>query len=747
MLPVVLDIEQAKPGMTLEEDVLLPSGAILVNASQVLTISLIETILKRGIQKIQVVQEETTPQSSGEPINNAEEKETAIAPPAKAEQPAALPARPKIKVIPSKDGMAAKLCVEPSGADEEPLTAEDITEALSEAGVCFGIDDKAISGIVEKWKAFKRYYEIDAIAKGTAPQPAKEGPFDFSVKYISDTGKLAEARKARYFWELKDSGIEIQRVDPDTVIAKRQKDLPAIPGRTVRGDELPSTETVKFSLSLDPSVRLTADNKSIMPTTTGIVYFINSAVGVCPLNFDDSVELSLSPDKMKALLTLHPPGERGNHPSLAQVQTLLREASVVHGVLDEDIKTALSQCAQGHYPDQPVLIAEGTPPLKGENGKIEFLFNLETSLKPKVNPNGTADYKNVELVVSVSKDQELARLIAPTKGTPGRNILGQPAPASDGAAAKLPMGTNTAPSAANPGVLVAATDGNVKYNGTSVEINEGFFVKGNVDFSTGNIKYAKSVVVGGDIGSGFTVDCGGDLQVAGTIEDATVVVGGNVLCKLGFVGSGRGAIDAKGDVNLAFMKNQLVKCRQNVVIAKEALNCTILARKTVTAHGNPLSIAGGRIMARDRVCAYSIGNAGGIKSIIEVGTDFALIEDLEKTNAHLAEIIDNKTKLLQTYRKYERLVDLKRTLGEREEAMYAKLKATLNKYDQQLKALEERKKLIISNMFEFKNASITIEHAALPGTVFKIGSRMLQLKEEVVGPKTVRLVDDEIKIY
>jgi hypothetical protein len=79
--------------------------------------------------------------------------------------------------------------------------------------------------------------------------------------------------------------------------------------------------------------------------------------------------------------------------------------------------------------------------------------------------------------------------------------------------------------------------------------------------------------------------------------------------------------------------------------------------------------------------------------------------------------------------------------------MYAKLKATLNKYDQQLKALEERKKLIISNMFEFKNASITIEHAALPGTVFKIGSRMLQLKEEVVGPKTVRLVDDEIKIY
>jgi hypothetical protein len=35
----------------------------------------------------------------------------------------------------------------------------------------------------------------------------------------------------------------------------------------------------------------------------------------------------------------------------------------------------------------------------------------------------------------------------------------------------------------------------------------------------------------------------------------------------------------------------------------------------------------------------------------------------------------------------------------------------------------------------------------MPGTVFKIGSRLLQLKEEVIGPKTVRLVDEEIKIF
>ena len=61
--------------------------------------------------------------------------------------------------------------------------------------------------------------------------------------------------------------------------------------------------------------------------------------------------------------------------------------------------------------------------------------------------------------------------------------------------------------------------------------------------------------------------------------------------------------------------------------------------------------------------------------------------------------------------------------------------------------LEERKKVVNSNLYEFKNAHIIIEHAALPGTVFKIGQRHFQVKEEVVGPKTVRLVDEEIKIY
>ena len=745
---MLIDLAQAKPGMVLLEDVLLPSGAVLVNGSQKLTESVIQTIAKRGITKIQIVTEDTTPQGAPEEIKPQPAALVEDAPvAASAEKGPEKPQRPKIKAVLSKDLMAAKLCVEPVGAPEEPLTVDDIVSALHHDGVIFGIDDKAIAGVVEKWQKLKRYYEVDGAAKGSAPQPGKEGGWDLTVKYISDPEKLSAAKKCRFAWQVLAEGIDFQRVEPGKAVAKKQPDIPPAPGRNVKGDPVPSTDVIKAAAALDQSIQLANDRDHLLSRVEGIAFFVNNTIGILPMVFDGSVEISVSPDRMKAEAIFHPPVEGGKHPSIGQVDLLLRENKITHGALTEEIAAILSGLSKGNYPEGPRCVAQGAPAKNGDNGKINFLFNLESSLKPKVNPNGTVDYKNVDLVVSAKKDQELAKLLPPAKGAPGKNILGQNLPALDGTPAKLPIGPNTAVSPNDPSVLLAATDGVVRYNGMAVEISEGFFVKGNVDYSIGNIKYVKSVIVGGDITAGFKVECGGDLQVGGSIEDAEILVGGNVLCKLGYIGQGKGLIDAKGDVNLMFMKNQFVKSRQNVVIAKEAINGTIFARKTITVHGNPLSIAGGRMMARDSITAYSIGNASGVKTILEVGTDYALLEELQKADAQLAEIAENKRKLNQTFQKYERMAEVKKQLAPKEEAMFNKLKATLAKYDQQSAVLEERKKVVNSNLYEFKNAHITIEHAALPGTVFKIGQRHFQVKEEVIGPKTVRLVDEEIKIY
>ena len=191
--------------------------------------------------------------------------------------------------------------------------------------------------------------------------------------------------------------------------------------------------------------------------------------------------------------------------------------------------------------------------------------------------------------------------------------------------------------------------------------------------------------------------------------------------KFEFVGQGKGIIDAKGNVNLAFMKNQTVKSRQNVVIAKEAIHCAIFARKTIVVHGNPYSIAGGKIMARDSITAFSIGNGSGVKTLLEVGVDFSLLEELEKTESQLAAMIENKRKLTLTSAKYQHAIDGKTKPGGGEESLVAKLKDAFTKFDQQIALLEERKKIVVANVYELKNAHIVIEHAAFPERSLKSG--------------------------
>ena len=49
-------------------------------------------------------------------------------------------------------------------------------------------------------------------------------------------------------------------------------------------------------------------------------------------------------------------------------------------------------------------------------------------------------------------------------------------------------------------------------------------------------------------------------------------------------------------------------------------------------------------------------------------------------------------------------------------------------------------------LYNCEGAYIKIERSAFPGTLFKFGERHFIVKEEIIGPKTVRLIEHEIKV-
>ncbi len=723
-----INVNQASAGMVLDQDINVSGGRLLLSRSHVLNEESIDLLKKHGFQEISIQAED----KSKEPPTP--EKHQTVDP------------LSFINIGVSNDAMHASLTIDAALGKEIPLSGDMLKRALELNGVVFGIKESALTAAVNKWPGHNGMYKIDIVAEGIPAVPHHEGPFVMKVKHVNCKSMLEEVSDLHYYWELAKVNDKIERVDPGSVLAERAHGTPSIPGKTVRGELIFSEEIIEKKVTIGEGARLNEEGNKVTSSTIGVALCVADTIDVIPLDFNSSLEVEISSDKMSASLIVHPAGTNGAPPDTESIYELLESQGVVYGVNQSKIEEICENCGKGRYPEKQIVVAKGDETVDGEDGKVELLISTESSLKPKVNENGVADYKNVDIIVPVSSGKKLAKLIPPQKGRPGKDITGNETPAADGKPAQLPGGKNTDTSGEQADYLIATTDGIVKYDGTSINIVEGYVVEGNVDFSTGNIKYERSVTINGDISSGFGVECGGDLQVSGTIEDCAVKVGGNILCKHGFIGQGRGLIEAKGDVNLGFIKNQTVRSRGNVNIAKEALNSTIYSRKSIEIHGGSLSVAGGTLVAKHSIIVNIVGNSNGTRTNLEVGMDYALSEEMVRIDSQLEEMHLNLKKMVATNKRFETMYKTRRQLSKENIVLWKKVNETLKTYKKQIQILEDRKKVASSKIYDIENAFIKIEKAAMPGTMFKIFDRHYLVKEKITGPKTIRALNNEIKV-
>ena len=784
-----ISLSDARPGMVLSDDVRIKDDTLL-QRDQVLDETLIELMQSCGVTTISVIGDapdhvdqaasDKEPQGAGSETGSARpetvptgtsgvpsSRDPGVIAPVKGKkrsgssgdtrerETAALPHQPSaslqhqppsINVIVSPDAMFASLIVEPVGDSAAELDRSSIMDALTANDVTFGIDTALIDKLVEQWKENRHRYEINTIAAGVIARPAEEGPVRMLPRHLTSRSECDEVKATRYFWEAAAVHPRIDHVLAGSEIAEKQLGHLSVPGKNVHGVPIFTDEVIPNDVILEEGVAFSNDKQKIIATVDGIAYQIDTVIGVIPVDFNGAFEIEVADDNMTAFCIVHPPGPGGTLPGKEELLRLMAEKGVCSGILGNDIDTLLALCGRDACPSEPFVVARGISPVNGTDGKIEYHFNTQTSLSPSIDNEGHADYKSINIVNTVKSQQELVSLIPPVAGSDGVDVLGRTLPAEPGVAAKLPQGPHTVIDQQNPVLLRAEVDGVVRLTGGLVEISEGFVIPGNIDFSTGNITYNKTVIVNGDVKGGFEVHCGGDLQVNGTIEDCSVTVGGNVLCRYGFVGQGKGVIDAKGDVNLGFMKNQTVRCFRNIIIAKEAINCTILSRNTVAVHGNPLSVAGGEIKARASITVYTAGNHTGIRTLLEAGVDFLMIEELAVVEEQYKSTSAHYHTLAEDFTRFRKMIAGRKRLSSFEQKKINDLGAALKQAKQQLSVLEERKSIIAGKIHSFDEAFIRIEHAAFPGTLFKFGERHYLLKEELAGPKNIRYIEHEIRV-
>jgi uncharacterized protein (DUF342 family) len=333
------------------------------------------------------------------------------------------------------------------------------------------------------------------------------------------------------------------------------------------------------------------------------------------VNFSNTgFNLTVSHDKMKAYI-IFKKTEDGKIPSLEDILESINKNGIVHGINMDILETALK------FPvyDQMICIAEGDYPKQGKDGEIEFYFDIKKDIKPTILEDGRVDFRNLEIIESVTAGQKLCGIKLPVPGTPGCNVYGTEVQPGKVKEAHLPRGKNVTVS--EDGLyLISSIDGQVEYVDDKVNVFSSYEVPADVDNSTGNINFVGNVVVRGNVLSGFSIEAGGNVEVWGVVEGASIKAGGDIILRRGVQGMGKGTIISGGNIISRYIEHCKVEAKNNIK-SEAIMHSKVKCGNKLELSGKKGLLVGGSCKVGKEISAKVIGSQMATATEIEVGTD------------------------------------------------------------------------------------------------------------------------------
>ena len=440
--------------------------------------------------------------------------------------------------------------------------------------------------------------------------------------------------------------------------------------------------------------------------------------------------IDISRDKMRASVKFDT--KSGTRlPTFEMVMHELEERGIVYGVNEEAV-------AEGVKRHGVFLAAEGDPPINGENAYIDRKFDLGVKGRPVVDEYDRVDYKDLNLFVLVKANDTLAIRIPQTKGTAGKNIFGEIVPAHNGRPIPMPNGKNTL--VVGEHQLVAAINGQIVDTGTKISVDPQLVLKGSVGVSTGDIDFDGSVLVNGDVKSGFSLKATGDIEIKGSVNGGEVE-GRNVAISGGVTGANRCKVHAIGDVRIAFAENALIEAGRDIYVADVALHSTLRAGKRIIVEGKHGQIMGGLAVSGEEVQAKIIGNESYVITRVSVGVDPNLQKEYHEVCKSYKEGKKRLLHITQTLNTLSK-IDMSTLPQERLNQINALTRSQFP-IAGQLKRDEKRILELEAQMGDMKHGKIRVDDTIYPGSRLSVNSVVKNVQEEY-RHCTMHLQDGEL---
>ncbi len=453
---------------------------------------------------------------------------------------------------------------------------------------------------------------------------------------------------------------------------------------------------------------------------------------------DGTVEVHIDPDKLKAYMLIRRPSGNGRKCSRDEAMKALSDKRVVFGINEGQVQEAL----QENNWERKILVAEGTPPIDGIDAQLEFAFQSQSSIQPKMDEAGKADFHNLGIVNNVRKGDLLVTKVPSRPGVPGADVHGNKVPPRVAKDKTLPRGKNTV--ADNDGIhLYAAVDGHMSFSGNKIDINPVFHVAGDVDYSSGNIEFIGSVIVKGNVTTGFKIQAGGDIDVQGSVQSADVIAQGSITVKGGINGKMKGRVAAGNNVIARFIENAVVEAGSNVLAKEAIIQSQIKAGNSVKVSDNKAIIVGGVIQAAEVVESKVLGSQLATQTVVEVGVNPYIREEyhnlVQKQTAKNKEF-QNISHNLQVYNNSGIAVE---NLTEKKKQVLIKLLDVYTVLRNELQEIQGRLEFLEKEMKRFQTAEVRVMDVAYPGVRITIGEQVYVINDPM---KYCRFVSDNGEI-
>lgn len=461
---------------------------------------------------------------------------------------------------------------------------------------------------------------------------------------------------------------------------------------------------------------------NIVKQATSIVEYKLSDISMA--SCDEKMKIKVMNAGMQVVCRFYPPSTNGKLITKEQIINKLNNEGVVFGI-DEDTLDAYIH-KRKYCTD--IVLAEGEPPILGDNASVEINVEIKKQATPKLNEDGSVDFHNLGMVTNVKCGDILATLKKEVDGVPGRNVYGVEISVRKTKVTRLKPGQNTHIS--EDGInLISDKDGHASVSNGMISVLDILEFQ-NIDASTGDINYEGNVYIHGNVRTGFSVKAKGDITVDGAVEGAMLYSDGQICLKRGIMGMNKGLLVAKGNVIAKFIESSTVNAGGNVN-ADAILHSVVDAEGAIIVDGKNGSINGGKISTRSNILAKNLGSLMGTATDIYMGPTQELIdkmkdlvENLNKEKEEEEELglilVDMKNKLKGVKKiPQEKLVDLQKKSND------------FKTHQQMVKELSYQVEVGKNKIASYSRCKLKVKEMAYPGVKIKIVNNVMHVRSQL----------------